>query len=65
MAVFKKEKLCEPDYFEKNEKNQNVPFSDLIFLFFSRTLFFMMVFSLFEAAIFSRWFTTDTKKKWW
>ena len=54
MAVFKKEKLCEPDYFEKNGKNQNVPFSDLIFLLFSRTLFFMMVFSLFEAAIFSR-----------
>ena len=28
-----KEKFCELDYFEKNEKDQNLPFSDLIFIF--------------------------------
>ena len=32
-----KEKFCEPDYFKKNEKNQNLPFSDLIVLFFRGT----------------------------
>ena len=28
-----KENICELDYFEKNEKDQNLPFSDLIFIF--------------------------------
>ena len=27
-------KFCELDYFEKNEKNQNLPLSDLFFIFF-------------------------------
>ena len=28
-----KEKFCELEYFEKNEKDQNLPFSDLIYIF--------------------------------
>ena len=32
-------KFCELDYFEKNEKNQNLPLSDLFFIFFREIWF--------------------------
>ena len=46
-------KFCELDYFEKNEKNQNLPLSDLIFIFFVKFDFLCDVSLTSEAATFS------------
>ena len=60
-------KETELDYFEKNKKDQKLPFSDLIFIFWGEFHFLCDVCFAFRSChIQSLTFTTDdTGKLWW
>ena len=64
-----KEKFCELEYFGKKRKGPKLTiFCDLIFIFLWNFIFFGVLPSLSEAAIFSlslTFPTTDTGKLWW